>query len=182
MQETLGAGFKQVTMATLGTGPAPGFPQIDLSAFKSLNQTQPDIRFEPGKLMELQQRYIAGASALWNQGLQASDAAPAAVDRRSSDPAWQANPIAKFLSFRHQLNANTLMSRLEAANSTPRPRPAFVSRSSSGWGRFGTQQLSPNEAQKSHRLQRPEHRQGHGQHATDMKQGHVNMTDESAYL
>ena len=121
MQETLGAGFKQA-MATLGTGPAPGFPQMDLSAFKSLNQNQPDIRFEPGKLMELQQRYIAGASALWNQGLQTSDAAPAAVDRRFSDPAWQANPISKFLTSAYQLNANTLMSLAEAVESDPKTK------------------------------------------------------------
>ena len=87
MQETLGAGFKQA-MATLGTGPASGFPQMDMAAFKSLNQNQPAISFDQSKLMELQQSYIAGASALWNQGLQASEAASAAPDRRFSDPAW----------------------------------------------------------------------------------------------
>lgn len=183
MQETLGAGFKQA-MATLGTGPAPGFPKMDLSAFTSMNQTQPEIRFEPGKLMELQQRYIAGASALWNQGLQTSDAAPAAVDRRFSDPAWQANPMSKFLSSAYQLNANTLMSLAEAVESDPKTKARL---------RFAVEQwmaasapsnfLAFNaEAQKKAIDSKGESiAKGMANMLHDMKQGHVSMTDESIF-
>ena len=183
MQETLGAGFKQA-MATLGTGPAPGFPKMDLSAFTSMNQTQPEIRFEPGKLMELQQRYIAGASALWNQGLQTSDAAPAAVDRRFSDPAWQANPMSKFLSSAYQLNANTLMSLAEAVESDPKTKARL---------RFAVEQwmaasapsnfLALNaEAQKKAIDSKGQSiAKGMANMLHDMKQGHVSMTDESIF-
>lgn len=183
MQETLGAGFKQA-MATLGTGPAPGFPKMDLSAFTSMNQTQPEIRFEPGKLMELQQRYIAGASALWNQGLQTSDGAPAAVDRRFSDPAWQANPMSKFLSAAYQLNANTLMSLAEAVESDPKTKARL---------RFAVEQwmaasapsnfLALNaEAQKKAIDSKGQSiAKGMANMLHDMKQGHVSMTDESIF-
>ena len=89
MQETFGEGIKQA-MSSFGSGSAPGFPAMDLSVFKSLApSSQPSITFEPSKLLELQQRYIAGASALWNQGLQASQQAAAPADRRFSDPAWR---------------------------------------------------------------------------------------------
>ena len=183
MQETLGAGFKQA-MATLGTGPAKKKKKMDLSAFTSMNQTQPEIRFEPGKLMELQQRYIAGASALWNQGLQTSDAAPAAVDRRFSDPAWQANPMSKFLSSAYQLNANTLMSLAEAVESDPKTKARL---------RFAVEQwmaasapsnfLALNaEAQKKAIDSKGQSiAKGMANMLHDMKQGHVSMTDESIF-
>ena len=149
-----------------------------------MNQTQPEIRFEPGKLMELQQRYIAGASALWNQGLQTSDAAPAAVDRRFSDPAWQANPMSKFLSSAYQLNANTLMSLAEAVESDPKTKARL---------RFAVEQwmaasapsnfLAFNaEAQKKAIDSKGESiAKGMANMLHDMKQGHVSMTDESIF-
>ena len=171
-------------MTTLGTGAAPGFPKMDFSAFTSMKQTQPEIRFEPGKLMELQQRYIAGASALWNQGLQLSDAAPAAVDRRFSDPAWQANPISKFLSAAYQLNANTLMGLAEAVESDPKTKARL---------RFAVEQwmaasapsnfLALNaEAQKKAIDSKGQSiAKGMANMLHDMKQGHVSMTDESIF-
>jgi polyhydroxyalkanoate synthase len=183
MQETLGAGFKQA-MTALGTGPAPGFPKMDLSAFQTLNQGQPDIRFEPSKLMELQQRYIAGASALWNQGLQASESVPAVADRRFADPAWQTNPISKFLTSAYQLNASTLMGMAEAVESDAKTKARL---------RFAVEQwmaasapsnfLALNaEAQKKAIDTKGESiAKGLANMLHDMKQGHVSMTDESIF-
>ena len=183
MQETMGAGFKQA-IAALGGGTASGFPQINLSAFQPTQQAQPEIRFEPGKLLELQQRYIAGASALWNQGLQAGESAPAIADRRFSDPAWQANPVSSFLSSAYQLNASTLMGLAEAVESDMKTKARL---------RFAVEQwmaasapsnfLALNaEAQKKAIDSRGESiAKGLANMLHDMKQGHVSMTDESIF-
>jgi len=183
MQETLGEGFKQA-LSVFSTGPAPGLPAMDLSMFKSLAPSQPSIKFEPAKLLELQQRYIAGASALWNQGLQASETALAPADRRFSDPAWQASPVSKFLASAYQLNATTLMGLAEAVDSDAKTKARL---------RFAVEQwmaasapsnfLALNaEAQKKAIETRGESiAKGLANMLHDMKQGHVSMTDESIF-
>jgi len=183
MQETLGAGFSQA-LSALGTGPAAGFPQVDLSMFKSLDEAQPAIHFEPAKLMELQQQYIAGASALWNQGLQNSEAASSVSDRRFSDPAWQANPISKFLSSAYQLNATTLMGLAEAVETDAKTKARL---------RFAVEQwmaasapsnflaLNAEAQQKAIATKGQSIAKGMANMLHDMKQGHVSMTDESIF-
>ncbi|MDB5938857.1 MAG: poly(R)-hydroxyalkanoic acid synthase, class, partial [Polaromonas sp.] len=184
MQETLGEGIKQV-MSSFGAGAVPtGLAPVDLSVFKSLAPAQPSITFEPAKLMELQQRYIAGASALWNQGLQASQDAAAPADRRFSDPAWQASPVSKFLASAYQLNATTLMGLAEAVESDAKTKARL---------RFAVEQwmaasapsnfLALNaEAQKKAIETRGESiAKGLANMLHDMKQGHVSMTDESIF-
>ena len=184
MQETLGEGIKQV-MSSFGSGPAPGFPAMDLSVFKSLApSSQPSITFEPSKLLELQQRYIAGASALWNQGLKAGQEAAAPADRRFSDPAWQASPVSKFIASAYQLNATTLMGLAEAVESDAKTKARL---------RFAVEQwmaasapsnfLALNaEAQKKAIETRGESiAKGLANMLHDMKQGHVSMTDESIF-
>ena len=183
MQETLGEGFKQA-LSVFSTGPAPGLPAMDLSMFKSMAPPQPSIKFEPAKLLELQQRYIAGASALWNQGLQASETALAPADRRFSDPAWQASPVSKFLASAYQLNATTLMGLAEAVDSDAKTKARL---------RFAVEQwmaasapsnfLALNaEAQKKAIETRGESiAKGLANMLHDMKQGHVSMTDESIF-
>ena len=184
MQETLGDGFKQA-LSSFGGGTAPGFPAMDLSVFKSLApSSQPSITFEPSKLLELQQRYIAGASAIWNQGLQAGGEPATPADRRFSDPAWQASPVSKFLASAYQLNASTLMGLAEAAESDAKTKARL---------RFAVEQwmaasapsnfLALNaEAQKKAIETRGESiAKGMANMLHDMKQGHVSMTDESIF-
>ena len=184
MQKTLGEGFKQA-MASVSLGQAaPGFPAMDLSAFKALSPSQPSISFEPAKLLELQQRYIAGASALWNQGLQGDAAALAAPDRRFADAAWQTNPVAKFISSAYQLNASTMMGLAEAVEGNAKTKARL---------RFAVEQwmaasapsnfLALNaEAQKmAIDTQGESIAKGLANMLHDMKQGHVSMTDESIF-
>ena len=184
MQKTLGEGFKQA-MASVSLGQAaPGSPAMDLSAFKALSPSQPSISFEPAKLLELQQRYIAGASALWNQGLQGDAAALAAPDRRFADAAWQTNPVAKFISSAYQLNANTMMGLAEAVEGNAKTKARL---------RFAVEQwmaasapsnfLALNaEAQKmAIDTQGESIAKGLANMLHDMKQGHVSMTDESIF-
>ena len=183
MQETLGEGFKQA-MTALGTGPAPGFAQMDLSAFKPINQAQPSIKFEQSKLMEIQQRYIEGASALWNQGLQARESTPGIADRRFSDPAWQTNPLSKFMTSAYQLNASTLMGMAEAVESDAKTKARL---------RFAVEQwmaasapsnflaLNAEAQQKAIETKGASISKGMANMLHDMKQGHVSMTDESLF-
>jgi len=183
MQETLGAGFSQVINA-FGAGQTGGFPVMDLSAFKSLNQAQPAIRFEPSKLMELQQRYLADATTLWNQSLQGSDSLLQNADRRFADPAWKANPLSKFLASAYQLNANTLMGLAEAVEADAKTKARL---------RFAVEQwmaasapsnfLALNaEAQKKALETKGESiAKGLANMLHDLKQGHVSMTDESIF-
>ncbi|MEO8013092.1 class I poly(R)-hydroxyalkanoic acid synthase [Polaromonas sp.] len=183
MQETLGEGIKQA-MSSFGAKTAPGFPAMDMSVFKSLAPSQPSITFEPSKLLELQQQYIAGASALWNQGLHAGEEAVKPVDRRFSDPAWQASPVSKFLASAYQLNATTLMGLAEAVESDAKTKARL---------RFAVEQwmaasapsnfLALNaEAQKKAIETRGESiAKGMANMLHDMKQGHVSMTDESIF-
>ena len=183
MQETLGEGIKQA-MSSFGTGTAPGFPAMNLSVFKSLAPSQPSITFEPSKLLELQQQYIAGASALWNMGLSAGDETAKPADRRFSDPAWQASPVSKFLASAYQLNATTLMGLAEAAESDAKTKSRL---------RFAVEQwmaasapsnfLALNaEAQKKAIDTKGESiAKGIANMLHDLKQGHVSMTDESIF-
>ncbi len=67
MQETFAAGLQQAMGAMVNGGMPSGF---GLPNGASGAQGQPLLQFDPAKLQELQQRYIADASALWNQGLQ----------------------------------------------------------------------------------------------------------------
>ncbi|MBG6076582.1 class I poly(R)-hydroxyalkanoic acid synthase [Polaromonas sp. CG_9.11] len=183
MQETLGEGIKQA-MSSFGTGTAPGFPSMDLSVFKSLAPSQPSITFEPSKLLELQQRYIAGASALWNQGLQTGQDAAAPADRRFSDPAWQASPVSKFLASAYQLNATTLMGLAEAVQSDAKTKARL---------RFAVEQwmaasapsnflaLNAEAQKKAIETQGESIAKGMANMLHDLKQGHVSMTDESIF-
>ena len=58
---------------------------------------QTPIQFDNAKLQLVQQSYIDGATALWNQSLQAGGSIPPAADRRFSNAAWNDNPVPNFL-------------------------------------------------------------------------------------
>ena len=55
--------FKGMMQPT--SGGVPGFPQ---------SPSLPSIQFDAAKLQQIQQNYIEGATALWNQSLQAGGA------------------------------------------------------------------------------------------------------------
>ena len=182
MQETFSAGLRQV-MGGLGTGQAVGLPQVDLSVLKPLSQAQPAIRFDPAKLQELQRRYIEDASALWNQGVQAS-AASAVSDRRFADPAWQASPISQFTSAAYLLNARTLMALAEAAEGDPKTKARLcfaveqwmAAAAPSNFLAFNAEAQKKALETKGQSIAKGLQNLLH-----DMKQGHVSMTDESLF-
>lgn len=181
MQETFAAGLQQAmgAMANGGMPPGFGFP-------KGLNgaQGQPLLQFDPAKLQELQQRYIADASALWNQGLQEGADTLVASDRRFSNEAWKANPVSKFSASTYLLNARTLMELADAvqADAKTRARVRFaVEQWMAATAPSNFLALNAEAQQKAIQSQGESIAQGITNLLHDLKQGHVSMTDERVF-
>jgi polyhydroxyalkanoate synthase len=178
MQETFAAGLQQAmgVMANAGSGAGlntgPG------------GQAQSPLQFDPAKLQELQQRYIADASALWNQGLQDGADTLVSSDRRFSGDAWKANPVSKFSASAYLLNARTLMDMAEAvqADAKTRARVRFaVEQWMAATAPSNFLALNAEAQQKAIDSRGESIAQGITNLLHDMKQGHVSMTDESVF-
>ncbi|MEO7885364.1 MAG: class I poly(R)-hydroxyalkanoic acid synthase [Polaromonas sp.] len=185
MQETFGAGLQQamsaMTSAGMPAGFPPGFPPMNASWPA---QSQPALQFDAEKLQALQQRYVADASALWNQGLQAGADTLASADRRFSAEAWKANPVSKFSASAYLLNARTLMALADAVEGDAKTRARL---------RFAVEQwmaatapsnflaLNAEAQQKAIESQGESIAQGLTNLLHDLKQGHVSMTDERVF-
>jgi polyhydroxyalkanoate synthase len=181
MQETFGAGLQQAMSAMTTAGMPAGFPPTNAS-WPTLSQ--PGLQFDAGKLQALQQRYIADASALWNQGLQDGADTPVASDRRFSSAAWKANPVSKFSASAYLLNARTLMALADAVEGDAKTRARM---------RFAVEQwmaatapsnflaLNAEAQQKAIESQGESIAQGLTNLLHDLKQGHVSMTDERVF-
>ncbi|MDP3709941.1 MAG: class I poly(R)-hydroxyalkanoic acid synthase [Polaromonas sp.] len=182
MQETFSAGLQQAMGALAAVGKFAGFAPIDTSQLSPLHQSP--LRFDAAKLQALQQRYIADASALWNQGLQASADTTISADRRFSADAWKANPVSKFSASTHLLNTRTMMDLAEAVEGDAKTRARV---------RFAVEQcmaasapsnflaLNADAQQKALESKGESIAKGMQNLLHDMKQGHVSMTDESLF-
>jgi polyhydroxyalkanoate synthase len=169
MQETFGASLQQA-MGAMGTAGQPtGFSPI---------------RFDPAKLQALQQCYIEEASALWNQGLQASADASITSDRRFSAEAWKVNPVSKFSAGAYLLNARALMGLAEAVEGDAKTK-ARVRFAVEQWTAASAPSnflaLNAEAQQKAIASKGESIAQGLANLLHDMKQGHVSMTDESIF-
>ncbi len=181
MQETFAAGLQQAMGTLAAAGQAGGMPSIDMSQF---SQAIPAVSLDAAKLQALQQRYIADASALWNQSVQASTDGPATADRRFSAEAWNANPVSKFSASAYLLNAQTLMGLAEAVEGDAKTRARV---------RFAVEQwmaatapsnflaLNAEAQQKAIETKGESIARGLANMLHDLKQGHVSMTDESVF-
>ena len=172
-----------------GTTPGPagmanpfGMPlNMNLSGlFSQAAGNQPAVTFNQAKLAEVQQNYLREATELWNQGLQVQPP----KDRRFAGDAWASNPMAAFAAAQYLLNARTLMAMADAVEGDEKTRARM---------NFAVQQwidasapsnfLAFNaEAQKKALdTQGASIGKGIENLLHDMQQGHVSMTDESAF-
>ncbi|GLS14242.1 PHA/PHB synthase family protein [Hydrogenophaga electricum] len=138
------------------------------------------VRFDPARLLEIQNSYLQEVALLWNQGL---DAKPQG-DRRFASDAWASNPVAAYSAAVYLLNARTLMALAEAVEGDGKTKARV---------RFAVQQwidasapsnfLAFNaEAQKKAlETQGESIAKGVANLLHDLKQGHVSMTDESVF-
>ncbi len=167
-QEHLGESWKKALQSfqlmDLGQG-TPGIPQL---------------RFQPDKLMALQQAYLKEASTLWNQGLAGSPS----QDKRFAGDAWCKNPVAAFSAAVYLLNARTLLGLAEAVDSDEKTKARL---------RFAVEQwmaasapsnfmaLNAEAQQKAIETRGESIARGMQNLLKDIQQGHVSMTDESAF-
>ena len=145
---------------------------------------QASIQFDSAKLQQVQQSYIDGATALWNQSLQAGNAIPPASDRRFSAPAWNANPVSKFSAAAYLLNAKALTSMADAVlgDDKTRARVRFaVEQSLAATAPSNFMSLNADAIKKAIDSNGQSIGQGIKNLLHDMQQGHVSMTDESQF-
>jgi polyhydroxyalkanoate synthase subunit PhaC len=189
MQETFAAGLQQAMSVMANAGSSAGFNTGANNGFAPLGafspgQTPPALQFDPARLQELQQRYIADASALWNQGLQEGADTLVSSDRRFSSAAWKTNPVSKFSASTYLLNARTIMALADAVEGDAKTRARV---------RFAVEQwmaatapsnflaLNAEAQQKAIESQGESIAQGLTNLLHDLKQGHVSMTDERVF-
>lgn len=140
----------------------------------------PKVSIAPEKLQSIQQQYMAEATELWRRGF---DARPEG-DRRFAGEAWGSNPLAAFSAAVYLLNGRTLLSMAEAIDADEKTKARM---------RFAVEQwmaaASPSnslafnaEAQKKAiDTQGESIAKGIQNLLHDVKQGHLSMTDESAF-
>jgi len=139
----------------------------------------PRFSLDPERLQELQQQYLSEAAVLWQQ-----DIARTSGDKRFAGEAWSHNPLSSFAAAVYLLNARTLMSMAEAIEADDKTRARV---------RFAVEQWmaasSPSnylafnaEAQKKAiDTQGESIAKGIQNLMHDVQQGHMSMTDESAF-
>ncbi|RZI96759.1 MAG: class I poly(R)-hydroxyalkanoic acid synthase [Variovorax sp.] len=154
----------------IGSGKPTGGAQWDV----------PQFSFSADKLQQLQKDYLAEAAALWQQGLSTK----AATDKRFAGEAWGSNPVSSFTAAVYLLNGRTMLNMVEAVEADAKTKSRL---------RFAVEQwmaaASPSnslafnaDAQKrAIETQGESIAKGIQNLLHDMKQGHVSMTDESAF-
>ena len=140
----------------------------------------PKLSIDPAALQAIQQQYIAEATALWGQGFQARPEG----DRRFAGEAWSGNPLSAFSAAIYLLNGRTLLKMAEAIDADEKTKARL---------RFAVEQWmaasSPSnslafnaEAQKKAiETQGESIAKGIQNLLHDVRQGHLSMTDESAF-
>ncbi len=175
----------QQTMTDTWTKAFDSFKNMDLGAAgaKLMAPTvkPPQISFSQEKMQALQQQFMKDATELWTNSFKG---AHELKDRRFSDPAWAANPMAAFTAATYLLNAKTLAQMAEAVETDDKTRARI---------RFTVEQLTaaaaPSnfmalnaEAQKKALETKGESiSKGLQNLLKDMQQGHISMTDESLF-
>jgi len=140
----------------------------------------PRFSLSTEKLQELQQQYLDEAIQLWRQ-----DVAHRSIgDKRFAGDAWSSNPVSSFAAAVYLLNARTLLGMAEAVEADEKTRSRL---------RFAVEQWmaasSPSnylafnaEAQKKAlETQGESIAKGIQNLLHDVQQGHLSMTDESAF-
>jgi polyhydroxyalkanoate synthase len=142
----------------------------------------PALRFVPDKVKALQEAYVREATELWNQGLQPGPAG--GKDKRFAGDAWSRNPVAAFSAAVYLLNARALLGLAEAADSDAKTKARL---------RFAVEQwmaasapsnfmaLNAEAQQKALETRGESIARGLQNLLADLQQGHVSMTDESAF-
>ncbi len=148
-----------------GAGPAMGMPEL---------------AWDPAVLLEIQQQYLKDAQALWAQGLQAH----VVSDRRFANDAWSQNPVAAFTAEQYLLNTRTLMAMADAAQTDVKSKAKLrfaVEQFMAATSPSNFMALNPEAQKKALETKGESIAKGIQNMLSDMRQGHVSMTDESQF-
>lgn len=141
----------------------------------------PKVTISPEKLQEMQQQYLKDAAELWTNCLQGQTKLQ---DRRFSNEAWAANPMAAFSAAAYLLNSKTLTQMAEVIETDDKTRARI---------RFTVEQLTAAAAPSNFMVLNAEAQKkaidtkgesiakGLQNLLHDIEQGHVSMTDESLF-
>lgn len=167
-QEALTQGWQKALSSFQSMGAPGAAPEI------------PRFTFAADKLKAIQEQYVAEAGELWRKGMSAQPAA----DKRFAGEAWTSNPLSAFAAAVYLLNARTLLGMADAIETDAKTRARL---------RFAIEQWlaasSPSnslafnaEAQQKALQSRGESiAKGVQNLVHDIQQGHLSMTDESAF-
>ena len=170
-QQALTQGWDKALTSLQSIGADGAAPTFDLSK----------LSFSAEKLQRLQQQYLAEAGELWKAGM---SPITASSDRRFAGEAWGSNPVSSFTAAVYLLNGRTLLNMVEAVEGDIKTKSRL---------RFAVEQwmaaASPSnslafnaEAQKRVIETRGESiAKGIQNLLNDVKQGHLSMTDETAF-
>ena len=154
---------------------------LDLGTPAAGMGTAPKINFSPTKLQALQKQYLEESAALWNQSM---DASALAKDKRFSAKAWTENPLTAYTAAAYLLTSRTLMGLADAVEADDKTR-ARIQFAVEQWmaASAPSNYLAMNaDAQKKLiDTQGESLAKGLQNLMHDMQQGHVSMTDESAF-
>ncbi|MBT2322390.1 class I poly(R)-hydroxyalkanoic acid synthase [Variovorax paradoxus] len=132
------------------------------------------------KLQQLQQQYVEEATELWRQDL----AARAGGDRRFAGEAWGSNPFSAFSAAIYLLNTRTLLGMAEAVDADEKTRNRLrfaveqwtAASAPSNYFAFNAEALKNALDTQGESIARGIRNLLH-----DVQQGHMSMTDESAF-
>ena len=142
-----------------------------------------ELSVPPAALAKLRSDYVEQATALWNQTLTQSKEG-AAPDRRFAGKDWAANPIAAFNAQTYLLNARAMMQLADSVEGDAKTRQRI---------RFAVEQwiaaaapsnflaLNPEAQQRAIETRGESIAQGMRHLLSDVRQGHLSQTDESAF-
>ena len=163
-----------------------GLPQMPTASKLSelfsqiAGQTDVPLKLDQAKLTEIQQTYLHELAHIWNQGLEIK----LPKDRRFASEAWGSNPMAAFNAAMYLLNARTLMAMAEAVDADPKTK-ARVNFAVQQWIDASAPSnflaLNVEAQQKAIETKGESIAKGIQNLLKDMQQGHVSMTDESAF-
>lgn len=163
-----------------------GLPQMPTASKLSelfsqiAGKTDVPVKLDQAKLAEIQQSYLHELAHIWNQGLEIK----LPKDRRFASEAWGSNPMAAFNAAMYLLNARTLMAMAEAVDADPKTK-ARVNFAVQQWIDASAPSnflaLNVEAQQKAIETKGESIAKGIQNLLKDMQQGHVSMTDESAF-
>ncbi|SEF30053.1 class I poly(R)-hydroxyalkanoic acid synthase [Variovorax sp. NFACC27] len=140
----------------------------------------PRFSIDPEKLQSIQQQYLAEATELWRQGF---DAKPEG-DKRFAADAWGRNPLSAFSAAVYLLNGRTMLSMAEAieADEKTKARLRFaVEQWMAASAPSNSLAFNAEAQKKAIDTQGESIAKGIQNLLHDVRQGHLSMTDESAF-